>query len=263
MTSVCDICETKLSHFKNLSAHQKSEKCQNIKILIEKKISKLSEEYKLLQKEKYEHEITIRTLQSEIKTLEKKSEEYRKIVEKAATKSTKTINRNNYNNYLNYISSEPLKLNDIPKQLTNIVNCNSLMYDDYDFHEHIVDNILKDEDKKDKILCTDINRKNFSYKDEVSGELISDPELEKLRDKLKKGADMKEINMVKKELLNNLIKRYEDTGTDPYKKFFDIIKKLEFGNSFVDHVAKKTYIKAKSSTDSSDETINEVSEEFD
>jgi hypothetical protein len=119
------------------------------------------------------------------------------------------------------------------------------MYDENDFHEHIVDNILKDENGKDKILCTDINRKNFSYKDETSGELVSDPELERLRDKLKKGADIK---LVKKELLNKLVEQYENTDIDPYVKFYDILKKLEFGNPFVDHVAKKTYIKTKSNT---------------
>ena len=64
------------------------------------------------------------------------------------------------------------------------------MFDDNEFHEHIVDNILRDENGKDKILCTDINRKNFSYKDENSGELVSDPELERLREQFKKGSQL-------------------------------------------------------------------------
>jgi hypothetical protein len=180
---------------------------------------------------------------NQIKLLEKSSEEYRKIVEKAATKTT--VKNYNHNNYLNLISQEPIRFSELPKQLKQFVNCDSLMYDENDFHEHIVDNILKDENGKDKILCTDINRKNFSYKDETSGELVSDPELERLRDKLKKGADIK---LVKKELLNKLVEQYENTDIDPYVKFYDILKKLEFGNPFVDHVAKKTYIKTKSNT---------------
>lgn len=68
------------------------------------------------------------------------------------------------------------------------------MYDDDEFNEHIVDNILKDKNGKDKVLCTDINRKNFTYKDEKSGNLISDPELENLRDKIKKGINIKKIS---------------------------------------------------------------------
>jgi hypothetical protein len=174
-----------------------------------------------------------------------KYEDLRKIVEKAATKTTV---KNNYthNNYLNYISADPLKLSEIPKQLKQIVNCESLMYDDTEFHNHIVDNILKDENGKDKVLCTDINRKNFSYKDETSGELVSDPELERLREQLKRGADIKSV---KRNLLNKLIEQSEENGIDPYKKFYDILQKLEFGTPFVEHVAKKTYIKCKSNNE--------------
>ena len=171
-----------------------------------------------------------------------KSEEYRKIIEKAATKTTV---KNNYthNNYLNLISQEPIRFSELSKQLKEVVNCESLMYNEDDFHEHIVDNILRDENGKDKVLCTDINRKNFSYKDENSGELISDPELEKLREQLRKGTDRK---IIKKELLNKLIEQYENTDIDPYLKFYDILKKLDFGEPFVDHIAKKTYVKSKS-----------------
>ena len=123
------------------------------------------------------------------------------------------------------------------------------MYNDDDFHDHIVDNILKDKNGKDKVLCTDINRKNFTYKDEKSGELISDPELERLRDQLKKGTDIKQI---RKDLLEKLVTEYEENGSigiDPYKQFSEIIQKLNFGSPFVDHVAKKTYVKTKNSGD--------------
>jgi hypothetical protein len=130
------------------------------------------------------------------------------------------------------------------------------MFDDNEFHEHIVDNILRDENGKDKILCTDINRKNFSYKDETSGELVSDPELERLREQLKKGTDMNEIKIIKRDLLNKLIEKYENTNIDSYVKFYDIIKKLEFGNPFVEHIAKKTYVKTKSNLDNSENSEN-------
>jgi hypothetical protein len=246
---ICNLCDTKLSYKRDLPKHQTTERCKSIHKLINNKINIFIEEKKelqnqniILQSELIELKKQLDEKNYQIKLLEKSSEEYRKIVEKAATKTT--VKNYNHNNYLNLISSEPIHFNELPKQLKQFVNCDSLMYDENDFHEHIVDNILKDENGKDKILCTDINRKNFSYKDETSGELVSDPELERLRDKLKKGADIKSV---KRELLNKLIEQYDNTEIDPYVKFYEILKKLDFGNPFVDHVAKKTYIKTKSS----------------
>ena len=242
-TVVCEYCESCVSKH-NISKHKKSDSCIKIQNIINKNIkihNLLKEDNTNLKNIILNLEKDIDNYKNQIKLLEKSSEEYRKIVEKAATKTT--VKNYNNNNYLNLISQEPIRFNELPKQLKQFVNCDSLMYDENHFHEHIVDNILKDENGKDKILCTDINRKNFSYKDETSGELVSDPELEKLRDKLKKGTDIK---LVKKELLNKLVEQYENTDIDPYVKFYDILKKLDFGNPFVDHVAKKTYIKTKS-----------------
>ena len=249
MSVICEICNSKVSNKYNLVKHKQTESCQKIKRELDynkninslnNKIKELENEIINLKKNNNEKDLIIYNLQEKSNNLQEKSEEYRKIIEKAATK---TSIKNNYtNNYLNLISSEPIRFNELPRQLKQVVNCESLMYDDTEFHNHIVDNILKDENGKDKILCTDINRKNFSYKDESSGELVSDPELEKLRDILKKGADIKSV---KRELLNKLIEQYDNTDIDPYVKFCDILKKLDFGNPFVDHVAKKTYIKTK------------------
>jgi hypothetical protein len=241
MSYKCEYCENSFINKCHLTRHQKSETCLKIQKIIhslketyQNKINSLVEENSQLKQ-------TVFSLEIKLNETTDKYEDLRKIVEKAATKTTV---KNNYthNNYLNYISSDPLRLSEIPEQLKQIVNCETIMYDDTEFHNHIVDNILKDENGKDKVLCTDINRKNFSYKDERSGELISDPELEKLREQLKKGADMKSV---KRDLLNNLIKQCEETGGDPYKKFYDILQKLEFGTPFIEHVAKKTYIKTK------------------
>jgi hypothetical protein len=275
MTSViCNFCDSEIIKY-NLIKHQKSDTCTKIKNLLNKQkdkyenlLNEQKEKYELLLNEKNNKLLYIEiqnkkliddcnkliesnnNMKNEIKMLEKKSNEYRKIVEKAAVKSTKTV-KNNYthNNYLNYISSEPLKISEISNQVKHIVNCDTIMYDDEDFHDHIVDNMLKDKNGKDKVLCTDINRKNFTYKDEKSGELISDPELERLRDQLKKGTDIKQI---RKDLLEKLVTEYEENGSigiDPYKQFSEIIQKLNFGSPFVDHVAKKTYVKTKNSGD--------------
>jgi hypothetical protein len=271
----CNYCESEIIKY-NLSKHQKSETCIKIKILLDKQKNKyeslLNEKDILLKnledknKELLDNIIklneTNNNMKNDIKILEKSSNEYRKIVEKAATKSTNTtVKNNNYNNnYLNYISTEPIKFSDMKKQLKNIVNNESVMYNDEAFHNHIVDNILKDNNGKDKILCTDINRKNFTYKDESSGKLISDPELDKLRDQLRNGMDIK---LIRRNLLNELVDEYEDNGRmgiDPYQKFSEYINKLNFGTPFVDHVAKKTYIKTKTNNDNytNENDINNV-----
>ena len=246
---VCDICNSPIKRKKDLPRHKRSEFCQKVNELLNKfqntnftKINLLEEEVKKLQDK-------ILLLEKENTMNKEKAEEYRKIVEKTATKTTV---KNNYthNNYLNYISSEPLKFSEIQNKIKDVVTTKTMMWDDADFNNHIVNNILKDDNGKDKVLCTDINRKNFSYKDESSGELISDPELERLRDQLRKGADVKSL---KRDLLEKLIKKYDGTATDPYKKFYDMLQKLDFGTPFVDHVAKKTYVKTKSGNEKNDD----------
>ena len=246
---VCDICKSPIKRKKDLPRHKRSEFCQKVNELLNKfqntnftKINLLEEEVKKLQDK-------ILLLEKENTMNKEKAEEYRKIVEKTATKTTV---KNNYthNNYLNYISSEPLKFSEIQNKIKDVVTTKTMMWDDADFNNHIVNNILKDDNGKDKVLCTDINRKNFSYKDESSGELISDPELEKLREQLRKGTDVKSL---KRDLLEKLIKKYEDSTIDPYKKFYDMLQKLEFGSPFVDHVAKKTYVKTKNGNEKNDD----------
>lgn len=259
----CVYCDSLITK-QNLSRHQKSELCSRIQKIIQKKehiynieIDKhknnnklLNEQINQIKEECNQYKYKITTLEIQLKDALDKAEEYRKIVEKTANKTT--VKNYNHNNYLNYISTEPLKLSEISKQVKQIVNCETMMLDDSEFHDHIVDNLLKDENGKDKVLCTDINRKNFSYKDEKSGELICDPELERLRLQLKKGADVKHL---KRDLLNILVQEYEDNGSvgeDPYKKFYDILLKIDFGTPFIEHVAKKTYVKTKSTDNNED-----------
>ena len=256
----CDICNVSFTTKKRHITHQETEKHKiisskfdNWKIKHKNEIQEIENKYNEL---KIQLEISKQESldkDKQIKLLQEKSEEYRKIVEKAATKTTIKNNNNNYthNNYLNYISSEPLKFKEIKEQAKKYINSVSIMYDDDDFHDHIVDNILKDKSGKDKVLCTDINRKNFTYKDEISGKMIYDPELERLREQLKKGTDIRQIRA---ELLEKLVSEYEQNGgvgVDPFKQFSEIIQKLNFGNPFVDHMAKKTYVKRCATNDSS------------
>ena len=277
MTYICEICEMKLSHIKNITKHQNTDKCQTIKKLLDKKEKIYNDKNKKLEQENINNINKLNELNEELKnvkqelikkdiqlkTIEEKYEDLKIIVEKSATKST-TVKNYTHNNYLNYISTEPLKFSELKSQLKEIVNCETVMYDDNDFHDHIVDNILKDKDGKDKVLCTDINRKNFTYKDEKSGQMIFDPELERLRDKLKRGTNIKQI---RKDLLEKLVTEYEENGCigiDPYKQFSEIINKLNFGTPFIDHVAKKTYVKTKNINEKSlEDNSDELNEDID
>ena len=280
MSVNCDFCNTKISSKYILSKHKQTESCQRIKREIEysKNIIELNNKNIELEKiinsqnnELDKKDNMILTLENKIKSLEEKSEEYRIIVEKSATKSTKTVNNNNnnkntynHNNYLNYISKEPLKFSELQQKISNLVTTKTIMFDNDDFNDHITKNMLRDENGKDKVLCTDINRKNFTYKDEKSGKLISDPELERLREQLIKGSSSK---LIKKDLLDKLIKKYEGTSIDPYSKFYEYLQNIQFGIQFVEHVAKKTYIKTKpdSSTQSNEilpkSDLNEIDED--
>ena len=269
MSTICEYCETSITK-NNLNKHQKSETCNKIKLLLNKQKNNYELQLKLLDdknrtilEDNLNLNKKILTLEIKIKEVSDKSDEYRKIVEKAATKSTNTVKNYSHNNYLNYISTEPIMFQELKSQVRQLVNCETIMYNDDDFHDHIVDNILKDKSGKDKVLCTDINRKNFTYKDEKSGELISDPELERLREQLKKGTDIRKI---RRDLLEKLVNEYEENGCigmDPYKQFSDIIQKLNFGSPFVDHIAKKTYIKTKNTVIQKNNNESRNEESFD
>jgi len=274
MSVNCDFCNTKISSKYILAKHKQTESCQRIKRELEysKNIIELNNKNNELEKiinyqnkELDKKDTIILTLENKIKSLEDKSEEYRKIVEKAATKSTKTVNNNNnkntynHNNYLNYISQEPLKFSELRQNISKLVTTKTIMFDNDDFNEHITKNILRDENGKDKVLCTDINRKNFTYKDEKSGQLVSDPELEKLREQLVKSSNNQSI---KKDLLNKLIKKYDGTGDDPYNKFYEYLQNIQFGIPFIEHVAKKTYIKTKPNSNINDSnSLNSLKDE--
>jgi hypothetical protein len=49
--------------------------------------------------------------------------------------------------------------------------------------------ILEDDEGKTKVVCIDQARKQFTYKDESSGDLVSDPSLERLRELMRKGVN--------------------------------------------------------------------------
>jgi len=88
METICDICECKIKHKKDLIKHKQSETCKKIEYLLLKQIQPYKEKiqehvskYNILQKQVEEKDIQLKLIQD-------KYEDLRKIVEKAATKST-------------------------------------------------------------------------------------------------------------------------------------------------------------------------------
>ena len=79
---------------------------------------------------------------------------------------------------------------------------------------------------------------------------------------MKKGTNIKKL---RHELLEKLVNEYEQNeciGHDPYKKFSEIIQKLNFGIPFVDHVAKKTYIKSKIGSSNNEIEEYKINDEY-
>jgi hypothetical protein len=92
MNHTCDICDTQISHAQNILKHKRTEKCQYIKKLLDKRDNYNSEKNKIIQKENEEFKIKISKLLDEnnykdviIKNLEEKAEEYRQIIEKSTS----------------------------------------------------------------------------------------------------------------------------------------------------------------------------------
>ena len=102
MSFICEFCNNTFTTKNHLSRHYKTESCVKIQKILKNvnnehidKIKIIEEQYKLKLSEQ-ENKIKLLTqenniLKTEIKALEKSSEGYRKIVEKAAIKSTNNI----------------------------------------------------------------------------------------------------------------------------------------------------------------------------
>ena len=119
----CEICNINFTTKKRYTTHQDTEKHKYIlkiyddcKIKCDNEIKKVENKYNEL---KLHLEKTTRELiekDKQIKLLEEKSEEYRKIVEKAATKTTIKNNNNRR------VSNTDIKLNNNPRKINYFLN---------------------------------------------------------------------------------------------------------------------------------------------
>ena len=144
MTTICEFCENSITK-NNLTKHQKSETCNKIKQLLNKQKNKYELQINLIEdinkkninkiQELTQENITLKT---EIKALEKESEGYRKIVEKAATKSNDISKNDNMNNHMFDISIQlnnkqlnKTKYKDVPEEIVKKDIQSLRLKDDY------------------------------------------------------------------------------------------------------------------------------------
>ena len=237
----CPVCGAHISHSNHLSRHQSSEACR--------KVQALTEGYK---KRIEEVEAEKRDLLSENKGLRERVERAETIVEKAALKSTTIVQNRSRNNYLQYLSSEPIKFSTLQTEIPKLVTAESLMKGERGFNNMIATALLEDNEGKMKLLCTDQARKQFTYKDEKSGELVSDPSLERLRAKMRAGV---KYGTLYDEVLEELNACGGDTDDNPEQAYL-ILHRARFRSKFVNHVAKRAYMRAIIRFVDSDESLS-------
>jgi hypothetical protein len=121
METICDICETKLKHKKDLVKHKNSETCKKIQYLLSKHI----EFYKNIINEKTTQNTLLEKQLSDkdniIKNLQEKSEEYRIIIENSTKNNFKI--KKNYDNVpfqidinINNKQLNKTKFKDVPEE---------------------------------------------------------------------------------------------------------------------------------------------------
>jgi hypothetical protein len=231
----CSLCGTLIVQSTNLARHQQTEPCRlrHQLRLKEAEISALREELSIL-KPLFE---TIKSENDQLKGELRGKEDLRKIVEKAALRPTTTTNHVNRSNYLQYLSSEPINFSTLQTEIPKLVTAESLLRGPRRFNKMITTAILEDDEGKTKIVCTDQARKQFAYKDENSGDLISDPSLERLRERMRVGVDYPTLYDEILEELN------ADGGkeSENQEQAFKILCRAKFEAPFVNHVAKRAY----------------------
>ncbi len=233
-TKICPACQT--AHLSNhFSRHLRSD----LHLTVERRVKEVEQKYADMEAVNAGYEKKIHELQIELKVMVERAERSEVIVEKAALKATTVHNvkQTKTTNNLAYISTEPINFKTFPKELPKLVTIEALLSNDRTFNGMISDALLQDGKGQNKVLCTDMARKQFQYKDELSGELVSDPYLERLRDRLKAGVNYRQIYT---ELLEHLDSMGGDISDNPSQAAM-IMKRAKFEGTFINHMAKKTY----------------------
>lgn len=181
---VCTDCSKTFTSKQTLIEH--IEKCAFVKknIELQKKYSELEKKYLELEKN---YKIMEKTTKSDIKHMEKQLEQKDKQISELQNKITKiaeigakketTVNsiKVNNKNILNQLAPFDLTKEKIESIIDEKFNENYLYAKENGIAFFAINNLLKDENGKLKMLCTDTARKTFIYKNE-QGEIYKDPD---------------------------------------------------------------------------------------
>ncbi len=179
----------------------------------------------------------IQVLKNTNEILRERAERAEALVREVALKPTVTNNRNRTtHNTLNLISPEPIEWDRLQAEMPKLVTVEALMNNDRKFNGMITDAILKDDEGQSKIICTDQARKQFQYKGE-DNEVISDPCLDRLRERMRAGVNYKQLY---RELLDHL-DSYGGDRSGNAAQASKILARAKFDQGFVNYVAKQTY----------------------
>ncbi len=238
MSATCEFCGSISSNRFHIGRHQQSETCRRVQSILNKQLGQKDAEIAEVQRAKTEADTIISKLQLELNLTKAAHEELKKLMEKAVLKPT-TINQNRITrttNNLAYISTEPINFKALKDEMPKLITVEALMTNDRKFNGMLTSALLQDEKGYNKVLCTDMARKQFQYKDELSGELVSDPYLERLRERMRSGVNYRQLHA---ELVEYLDSMGGDTSDNPCQAA--IMKRAKLGDKFVSHVAKNTY----------------------
>jgi hypothetical protein len=197
---ICNYCNKDFTSKQKLDYHllncnfKKDEDLKNLKLTIDERLKIQEENYKIIIKEledKYEKKI-----KELVEQLKEKDERIERLATVAINRPT-TQNNQRINNIINNLT--PIT-EDYLKEQAEYLTLDHVKNGVDGYVQYALDYPLKD-----KIVCTDFSRKRIKYKDE-EGNLIDDPEMLKLAQKLFKAIEDKNtilINEYIRELCEN------------------------------------------------------------
>lgn len=222
---ICEFCLTVVQHKRNLSQHQKSKKCIDgcVKLLLNttnenKELkTKLSDLNKILE----EKDKIIKDL------IKWKDDQFDKILTNAIKTNKSIINNNTINNNTyNIIPTKNINLSDEKIQST-FENKFELRHIKNGGVKGIArfahKNFMINEDNEPLVVCTDINRQNFQYRE--NDELKYDPKMRKLTEKIvKNGKDT--IKSILEDLKPTFDKRPDPSDVEEYEQYDSELEKI-------------------------------------
>jgi hypothetical protein len=222
----CDCCNKKFTSKNNLNYHLP--RCNFKK---DKEIEKLKKDLETTEKLKIQNEIYKEQIEELKEQLKDKDEQLQKLAIAAINKPTSVQNNNQ-------------KINQIINNLNPITEQHLIDQVEFLTIDHIKDGVngyvkyALDYPLKDRIVCTDFSRRKIKYKDD-NGNLIEDPEMIKLSQKLFKAIEEKNSTLIS-EYITELHDKYKVMVMEPNNEM-DEEESEEFSikfNSITDELFK-------------------------